>query len=72
MATKKSSATTAKKKSTTKRPAAKKSRQRTTATSASTQAAGRPANPDRLTEVAKTIGSTVGDIVAKTKKVLHR
>ncbi|HET7183353.1 MAG TPA: hypothetical protein VFI82_01630 [Terriglobales bacterium] len=72
MATKKSSATTAKEKSTRKRPAAKKSRQRATATSASTQAAGQPANRDRLTEVAKTIGSTVGDIVAKTKKVLHR
>lgn len=27
---------------------------------------------DRLTEVAKTIGSTVGEIVAKTNRVLHR
>jgi hypothetical protein len=71
----KNSEPTAKKKRAVKRPAAKKSSPRKRAVKASAAAA--PATPpavagDRLTEVARTIGSTVGDIVAKTKKVLHR
>ncbi len=62
MPIKKSSASTAKKK-----PAAKKSATRKPKTATSRAATG-----DRLSEVARTIGSTVGDIVAKTKKALHR
>jgi hypothetical protein len=65
MATKKSSGTIAKKKSATKRPGAKKSAPRKSAAPAAPQG-------DRLTEVAKTIGSTVGEMVAKAKHALHR
>ncbi len=70
MATKKTSTTTAKKKSTARRPAAKRAPRKFAATPAAT--AARAVNADRLTEVAKQIGSTVGEIVAKTKKALHR
>ena len=76
MPTNKSSATTTKKKTATKRTAAKKSTTRKPAVkpSASPIAAEAPQaqNADRLSEVARTIGSTVGGIVAKTKKALKR
>jgi hypothetical protein len=69
-----SSETTVKKKRAVKRPAAKKSSSRKRAAKASAAAApaAAPVTGDRLTEVARTIGSTVGGIVAKTKRVLHR
>ena len=75
-----SSGTTAKKKRAVKRPAAKKSSSRRPAAepsaapapAAAPAASATPAAEDRLKEVARTIGSTVGDIVAKTKRVLHR
>ncbi|MFI5087528.1 MAG: hypothetical protein ACHP7I_03975 [Terriglobales bacterium] len=63
MPTKKTSASTAKKK-----PAAKKGAARKPAAPATAPAA----TGNRLSEVARTIGSTVGDIVAKTKRALHR
>jgi len=68
MPTKKTSGTTAKKKSGAKRPAAKKSAARKPAAPATAPAA----MGDRLTEVARTIGSTVGEMVAKTKRALQR
>jgi hypothetical protein len=68
MPIKKSSASTAKKKPAAERPAAKKSAARKRATKPSAALA----TGDRLNEVARTIGSTVGDIVAKTKRVLLR
>jgi hypothetical protein len=74
------SGTAAKKKRAVKRPAAKRTSSRkravkvsaapATATGATPAAA--PVTGDRLTEVARTIGSTVGDIVAKTKRALQR
>jgi len=71
----KNSETTARKKRAVKRPAAKKSSSRKRAVKASAAAApatAPAATGDRLTEVARTIGSTVGGIVAKTKKALRR
>jgi hypothetical protein len=78
----KSSGTTTKRKRAVKRPAAKKAPSRKSTVKVSAAAAPAAAPPttpaavpvtgDRLTEVARTIGSTMGDIVAKTKKVLHR
>ena len=75
-----SSGTTAKKKRAVKRPAAKKpsSRKRAVKPSAAPEptaapaASATPAAEDRLKEVARTIGTTVGGIVAKTKKALKR
>ena len=70
MPTKKTSGTTAKRKST--RPVPKK---KTMPRKSSAKAAPpEPAAPagDRLHEVARSIGSTVGDIVKKTKRVLYR
>jgi hypothetical protein len=66
--------TTAKKKRAGKRPAAKKSSSRKRAVKASAAAApaAAPVTGDRLSEVARTIGSTMGGIVAKTKKALRR
>jgi hypothetical protein len=78
MATKKSSATTANNEPASKRPAAKKSAPRKrVAKAAAAAAVPAPAAPaasggDRLTGVAKTIGSTVGEMVAKAKHALHR
>ena len=72
------SGTTAKPKRAAKRPAAKKSRKRAVKASAAPATAhaatssAPPATGDRLTEVARTIGSTVGGIVATTKKALQR
>src|ERR1043166_9580873 len=67
--------TTAKKKSST-RTAAKKSAPRKSASAAGTSANNATQKPvatgDRLTGVARTIGSTVGGIVTKTKKVVNR
>jgi hypothetical protein len=82
MPTKKTSGATAKKRT----PAAKKSapRKRAAKAIAAAAAAGatpvaapRPSAPaaptcDRLIEAAKTIGSTMGEIVAKAKHALHR
>ena len=76
----KNSEPTARKKRAVKRPAAKKSSSRKRAIKASAApapgaapaASGKPAAEDRLKEVARTIGSTVGGIVAKTKKALSR
>ncbi len=42
------------------------------AAAAAAASAAPASNADRLTEVAKSIGSTMGEIVAKTKKALHR
>ncbi len=70
MATKK---TTKTKSVADKRPTARKRAPRKPAAAAAAAASVAPAsNADRLTEVAKTIGSTMGEIVAKTKKALHR
>jgi hypothetical protein len=76
------SETPAKRKRAVKRPAAKKRAVRKPAAEASTAAtpaavpaatsASAPVTGDRLAEVARTIGSTVGGIVAKTKKALRR
>ena len=70
----KNSEPTARKKRAVKRPAAKKSSSRKRAAKASAAAApaAAPVTVVRLTEVARTIGSTVGGIVAKTKKALKR
>jgi hypothetical protein len=68
MPTKKTSASTAKKTSAAKRPAAKKSASRKRAVKPSAALA----TGDRLNEVARSIGSTVGGIVAKTKRALSR
>jgi hypothetical protein len=65
MPTKKTSGTTAKKRT---RPAAKKGAARKPAAPATSPAA----TGDRLSEVARTIGSTVGELVVKTKRALHR
>jgi hypothetical protein len=70
MPSKKSSGSTAKKKSATRRPAAKRTRK--PAAERAETAAPAAAVADRLTDVARTIGSKVGGIVAKTKKVLNR
>jgi hypothetical protein len=80
MAEKKSSRGTAKKKTGTRRPAAKKAAKKAFPLSANAPTAvntppavnAAPQAADRLTGVARTIGSRVGGIVAKTKKVLQR
>ncbi|MGI9101239.1 MAG: hypothetical protein ACR2IF_02230 [Terriglobales bacterium] len=72
-------ATSAKKKTSARRPAAKKTAARKSTTrkktarakSASVTPAAEVAG-DRLTDVARTIGSTMGEMVAKAKQVLHR
>lgn len=69
---------TARKKRAVKRPAAKKSRKRTVKASAApakapaAKSSAPPVTGDRLTEVARTIGSTVGGIVVRTKRALKR
>ena len=69
---------TARKKRAVKRPAAKKSRKRTAKASAApakapaAKSSAPPVTGDRLTEVARTIGSTVGELVVKTKRALKR
>jgi hypothetical protein len=74
----KNSEPTARKKRAVRRPAAKKSRKRAVkASAAPAEAPAAKSSPpsvtgDRLSEVARTIGSTVGGIVAKTKKALRR
>lgn len=76
----KNSETIPKKKRAVKRPAAKKSssRKRAVKTSAApakapaAKSSAPPVTGDRLSEVARTIGSTVGGIVAKTKRALKR
>ena len=78
MPTKKTSGTTAKRKTT--RPTAKKSAPTKRKAVASAEPVVEPAaaptpnaqSGDRLHEVARTIGSTVGGIVKKTKRVLYR
>jgi hypothetical protein len=76
MAGKKGSGSTAKKKAAVKRTSAKKAATRRKATDVNTppavNAARQAPAADRLTDVARTIGSRVGGIVAKTKKVLRR
>jgi len=74
MPAKKKSATGAKKKTAAKRSAARKSApKRAKKTQPQTPAAQIVEQAgDRLSEVARTIGSTVGDLVSKTKKVLKR
>ena len=63
---------TAVKKSSARKRAVKSSSASATSPTASPATAPQPASGDRLTEVARTIGSTVGDIVKKTKRVLRR
>ena len=74
----KNSEPTARKKRAVRRPAAKKSRKRAVKTSAApaeapaAKSSAPPVTGDRLSEVARSIGSTVGGIVAKTKRALKR
>ncbi len=70
MPAKKSSGGTTKKKAAVKSPRKRAPRKRAAAPATATTAPAPAA--DRLSEVARTIGSKVGGIVAKTKKVLRR
>ncbi len=76
MATKKRAAS--KKKAASRHPTAKRTTARKSASrKRSTRAKAAPAPEiaaanDRLTEVARTIGSTMGGVVAKAKRVLGR
>ncbi len=73
--TKTSSATTGAKKRAPRKRVAQAAVSDEAAPAATQTPAADPAtvhSGDRLTQVARTIGSTVGTLAAKTKKVLHR
>ena len=63
---------TAKKKAAVKRPARKLAPRKQAAETIASPAAAVKVAEDRLKGVARSIGSTVGGLVAKTKKVLKR